>query len=390
VVKEKGEVVNGTHRVTRRYTRAGIGAVTLSLALAVGAAACSTGVSSTPPTGQVATSPVPIDKLVATSHQEHGLIIYGNAPAQYFQPVVKAFEQKYPWISVQDNDLSDFQVFSKYESEHAQGSTSADLLIASGIGPWLEAEKLGALQHVTPSGLSNFPAYTNQGNGLFVMSPEPVLSAYNEKLLTPSQVPRTYGGLAQATQQNPSAYKLATYTINNSLGYSAVYGLMHILGTSTFWREFTTLAANSKTFGDGLSGLTYMLQGGASVGYMTSGLSQGVLPHFQGLANYVFMKDATPLVPRGIALAQGARNPASAQLFLDFLFSDAGQQALCGAGFEASENGFTASNGCTANLTQLHQSVPEAQTYLVPYSNSVLTQQKSITDHWNRIFHTGA
>jgi iron(III) transport system substrate-binding protein len=326
---------------------------------------------------------------VVTSHLEHGLIIYGNAPAQYFQPVVKAFEQRYPWISVQDNDLSDFQVFSKYESEHAQGATSADLLIASGIGPWLEAEKLGDLQHVTPSGLSNFPAYTNQGNGLFVMSPEPVLSAYNEKLLSPSQVPRTYGGLAQATQQNPSTYKLATYTINNSLGYSAAYGLMHILGAPTFWREFTTLAANSKTFGDGLSGLTYMLQGGASIGYMTSGLSQGVLPHFQGLANYVFMKDATPLVPRGIALAQGARNPASAQLFLDFLFSNAGQQALCGAGFEASENGFTATNGCTASLAQLYQSVPEAQTYLVPYSNSVLIQQKSITDHWNQIFHTG-
>jgi iron(III) transport system substrate-binding protein len=361
----------------------------LSLALAVGATACSTGVSSTASTGQATTAPVAIDKLVATSHREHGLIIYGNAPAQYFQPVVKAFEQRYPWISVQDNDLSDFQVFSKYESEHAQGATSADLLIASGIGPWLEAEKLGDLQHVTPTGLSNFPAYTNQGNGLFVMSPEPVLSAYNEKLLSPSQVPRTYGGLAQATQQNPSTYKLATYTINNSLGYSAAYGLMHILGAPTFWREFTTLAANSKTFGDGLSGLTYMLQGGASIGYMTSGLSQGVLPHFQGLANYVFMKDATPLVPRGIALAQGARNPASAQLFLDFLFSNAGQQALCGAGFEASENGFTATNGCTASLAQLYQSVPEAQTYLVPYSNSVLIQQKSITDHWNQIFHTG-
>jgi ABC-type Fe3+ transport system substrate-binding protein len=101
------------------------------------------------------------------------------------------------------------------------------------------------------------------------------------------------------------------------------------------------------------------------------------------------MKDATPLVPRGIALAQGARNPASAQLFLDFLFSNAGQQALCGAGFEASENGFTATNGCTASLAQLYQSVPEAQTYLVPYSNSVLIQQKSITDHWNQIFHTG-
>jgi iron(III) transport system substrate-binding protein len=339
--------------------------------------------------GRAPTAPVAINKLIATSHREHGLIIYGNAPAPYFKPVITAFEQQYPWISVQDNDLSDFQVFSKYESEHAQGATSADLLIASGIGPWLEAEKLGALQNVTPTGLSNFPAFTNQGHGLYVMSPEPILSAYNEKLLPLSQVPLTYAGLAAATKQNPSKYKLATYTINNSLGYSAAYGLLHILGPTKFWHYFTALGANSKTFSDGLSGLTYMLQGGASIGFMTSGLSQGVLPHFKGLANYVFMKDATPLVPRGIALASGAHNPASAQLFMDFLFSNRGQQALCAAGFEASANGFTPTNGCTASLPQLYRTVPKASTYLVPYSRVVLSQQAAITTRWNRIFHTG-
>jgi iron(III) transport system substrate-binding protein len=374
----------------REHARLNFRPLVVMVALAVAGAACSSAADSTKAGMQSASSPAPIATLVSKSHHEHGLIIYGNAPAQYFQPVVQAFEKEYPWISVQDNDLSDAQVFSKYESEHAQGATSADILIASGIAPWLEAEKLGALQAVTPSGLSNFPAFTNQGKGLFVMSPEPVLSAYNEKLLTPAAVPRTYGALAQAVRQDPTKYKLETYTISNSLGYSAVYGLIHVLGPTRFWSEFTVLAGNSKTFGDALSGLSYMLQGGASVGYMTSGLSQGVLPHFQGLANYVFMRDATPLVPRGIALANGASNPASAQLFLDFLFSDPGQQALCGAGFEASENGFSPTNGCTASLPQLYRTVPKSETYLVPYSGDVLSQQASITARWDQIFHTGS
>jgi iron(III) transport system substrate-binding protein len=362
------------------------GLAVVVVALAVGATAFTTSAGAAT---QKAPAPVPLKKLVATSHREHGLIIYANAPAQYFQPVIKAFEQKYPWIAVQDSDLSDFQVFSKYESEHAQGATSADLLIASGVGPWLEAQKLGDLVNVTPQGLSNFPAFTSQGKGLFVMSPEPVLSAYNEKLLTAAQAPPTYAALATAVQKNPSKYKLATYSIGNSLGYTAVYGLIYLLGASTFWREFAVLGPNSKTFSDALSGLTYMLQGGASIGYMTSGLSQGVLPHFQGLANYEFMKDATPLVPRGIAVAKGTQNPASAQLFLDFLFSNPGQQALCAAGFEASLNGFVPTNGCTASLAQLYKTVPKSQTYLVPYNNNVLAPQASITAHWNRIFHTG-
>jgi iron(III) transport system substrate-binding protein len=376
----------GNTDLRRLLWRAG---AALGVALAAVTVASTSASGSEAATSRGAAAPASISTLIARSHHEQGLIIYGNAPAPYFKPVVAAFEQQYPWIAVQDNDLSDFQVFSKYESEHAQGSTSADILIASGIGPWLEAEKLGALQNVTPMGLSNFPTFTNQGHGLYVMSPEPVLSAYNEKLLLASQVPRTYAALAVAAKTSPRKYKLATYTINNSLGYSAVYGMLHILGPSTFWREFSALAPNSKTFSDGLSGLTYMLQGGASVGYLTSGLSQGVLPHFKGLANYVFMRDATPLVPRGIAVATGARNLASAQLFLDFLFSTAGQEALCSAGFEASENGFTPTNGCTASLPQLYQTVPKGSTYLVPYSNSVLEQQAAITARWNTLFHTG-
>jgi iron(III) transport system substrate-binding protein len=376
----------GSTDLRRRLWRAGLA---LGVALAAVTVAATSAGGSVAAASRGSGTPASIPTLVARSHHEQGLIIYGNAPAPYFKPVVAAFERQYPWIAVQDNDLSDFQVFSKYESEHAQGSTSADILIASGIGPWLEAEKLGALQNVTPMGLSNFPTFTNQGHGLYVMSPEPVLSAYNEKLLLASQVPRTYAALAAAAKTSPRRYKLATYTINNSLGYSAVYGMLHILGPSTFWREFSTLASNSKTFSDGLSGLTYMLQGGASVGYLTSGLSQGVLPHFKGLANYVFMKDATPLVPRGIAVASGARNLASAQLFLDFLFSTAGQEALCSAGFEASENGFTPTNGCTASLPQLYQTVPKGSTYLVPYSNNVLEQQAAITARWNTLFHTG-
>jgi hypothetical protein len=74
---------------------------------------------------------------------------------------------------------------------------------------------------------------------------------------------------------------------------------------------------------------------------------------------------------------------------LDFLFSTAGQEALCSAGFEASENGFTPTNGCTASLPQLYQTVPKGSTYLVPYSNNVLEQQAAITARWNTLFHTG-
>jgi iron(III) transport system substrate-binding protein len=130
-----------------------------------------------------------------------------------------------------------------------------------------------------------------------------------------------------------------------------------------------------------------VLQGGASVGYMSSGLAQGVIPHYKGLAGYAYMQDATPLIPRGITVTKNAASPASAQLFLDFLYTQAGQDALCAAGFEATMNNFHPTTGCTASLTALQSQVPANTTYLVPIDQAVLDQQSAITQRWNQAFH---
>src|SRR5689334_8857170 len=86
-------------------------------------AACGGGSGSGKPaaTGNAASAPnpVPLDQLVAQSHNENQLIVYGNAPGPYFKPVVDAFNKLYPWIKVQDTDMTDNEAFSRYQSEHA-------------------------------------------------------------------------------------------------------------------------------------------------------------------------------------------------------------------------------------------------------------------------------
>jgi iron(III) transport system substrate-binding protein len=330
--------------------------------------------------------PTPIKTLVQRAKSENGLVIYGNPPNAYFQPVIDAFKRKYPGIEVQDTDLSDNQAFSKYESEAAQGARTADLLIASAPASWIQAERNGVTANVTPVGLENFPSLTNQGHGVYVMSPEPILEVYNTRLLSASDVPSTYAQLAKAAKANPQKYALVSYSIDNALNYAAIYGLIKILGAPSTWRAYDALAPRTKTFPEGLLGLQEILQGGASIGYVSSGLGQGVLPKYNGLLAYKFMTDATPLVPQGIAVTAKASSPASAQLFLDFLFSKDGQDALCAAGFEASMNNYQPTNGCTASLTDLYQQVPKTSTYLVPVDHAVLDQQATITKRWNQAF----
>ena len=364
-----------------------ISGLAAAVALTAALTSCSTGGGSSTSSPTASSSPASASTLKQQAQHEHGLVIYANAPSQYFQPVIAAFTKQYPFIKVSVADLSDNVVFSKYEAEAAQGARTADLLIASAPASWVQAEQNGVSAGVTPAGLSAFPSWVNQGHGVFVMSAEPVLLAYNAKLLTPSQVPKTWAQLAADARANPGRYKLVSYPISNPLNYGGIYGLIHILGAAKVWSYYDAMAPVTKTFDDGLSSLTYMLQGGASVGYMSSGLAQGVLPHYKSLAGYTFMRDATPLIPRGITVTKNAASPASAQLFLDFLYTQAGQDALCAAGFEATMTNFHPANGCTASLTALQSQVPANTTYLVPINQGVLDQQSAIIQRWNQAFH---
>jgi iron(III) transport system substrate-binding protein len=363
-----------------------VGGIALSLCAALGA--CSTGTSpSTPASSATASGPASIATLANQAKSEKGLVIYANIPVQYFQPVITAFNKQYPGIKVQVTTLDDNVVFTKYEAEAAQGARTADLLVASAPASWVQAEQNGVAANVTPQGLSDFPSWTNQGHGVYVMSAEPTLVAWSTKLLKPSEVPTTWAKLAADAKSDPAKYKMVSYPISNPLDYAGVYGLIHLLGNDQTFADFNALGPVTTTYNEGLDQLTHVIQGGASIGYMVSGLAQGVLPHYKGLVAYGYMQDATPLIPRGIAVSAHASSPASAQLFLDFLYSQTGQEALCEGGFEATMNGFQSPSGCVASLATLATKVPPNTTYLVPISQQVLAQQSTITQHWNQAFH---
>ena len=176
-----------------------ISALAAAAALTVALASCSTGGVSPASSSSVSMSHKPLSALKQQARREHGLVIYGNVPPQYFQAVFAAFHKQYPFIKVSETALDDHAVFTKYEAEAAQGARTADLLIASAPAAWVQGDHYGVSAGVTPAGLSAFPPWVNQGHGVFIMSAEPILLVYSPKLLTPAQVPHTWARLAADT-----------------------------------------------------------------------------------------------------------------------------------------------------------------------------------------------
>ena len=101
-----------------------------------------------------------------------------------------------------------------------------------------------------------------------------------------------------------------------------------------------------------------------------------------------YTTDFTPLIPRGVAITAGAADPNSAKLYMDFVYSNAGQQALCDAGFEASSNTFAPTNGCPNTLKALYAAVGgEQNTFMTPFSKQVADDQKAFTARFRQAFH---
>jgi iron(III) transport system substrate-binding protein len=360
--------------------------VAIAASLIVTAAACSSSGAPGSSGSSSAASAAPLTQaqLIAGSKHEKGLIMYSNALPSQMAAVVKAFNVKYPWIHVTSTDYEDPVIFSKYAAEHATGARTADILVASAPGLWVHAVNAGFLQPFTPAGISNFPSSTSQGKGLYVMSPDPSITIYNKLTLKGQAPPSTIAQVAAGAVTGK--YKVATYTLTDNFAFSAYWGYVHKYG----WSNIDKLGKTTKTVGDGYVIGQDVGQGGFNVGVFESGLARGpisTVPADRKLLGWEYTKDFTPLVPRGIGITAGAASPDSAKLFLDFIFSNAGQQVMCDAGFEASSNAFTPSDGCPNTLKSLYAAVGGAQhTYMTPFSQQVANGQTAFTARLKQAF----
>jgi len=376
----------GEDMVRKRSTWGLHGVVSAGVMAAVLTAGNGFGSTSSPTMATAASSP-PVSQaaLVAGSKTEKGLIIYSNALQTQSEQVVKAFEKAYPWIHVTVTDDEDPVVFSKYVAEHATGARTADILIASAPNLWVGAVAHGYLQPFTPSGISNYPKFIAQGHGLYVFSADPAITIYNKLKLKGQAPPTTIARIAQDGING--TYKIATYAINNNFGYTAFWGFVHQKG----WAALNKLGQTAKTPGDGDVLGQDVAQGAFAVAVFESGLARGPIdsnPAMRKLLGWEYTTDFTPLIPRGVGITAGAASPNSAKLFLDFVYSNQGQQTLCDAGFEAASNTFTPKNGCPNTLKALYAAVGGARnTYLTPFSKEVAAQQASFTARFRQAFH---
>jgi len=349
-------------------------------AVALVAGALLAGTAGARPDGGVAT-PGPLAGLIKQSKKESGLVFYANAPAANLKVVTDRFQYYHPWIKTTAYDLDNNVIFSKYASEAAQGTRTADLLISSAPNLWVYATRQKFLVDYDPLQLSAFPKFAKQYKGVFIVSPDPAIIMYN-KLVLKDKVPQSLTQMAN----DPGTYgKLTGYTVDNLFGYTGIWGYVQKRG----WASFEKIGKSKFIAQTGVAGQRSLVSQGAAVAaYLTSPtvrLGIETDPALSKILGWTYNKDATPLIPRGMGITVKAASPASAKLFLNWLFTKAGQQAMCDAGFTAFRNNFTPKN-CTNTLADVYAKVGQKNTILVPFSQKFVNDYPKFKARWHEIF----
>jgi len=361
-----------------KSTTRGVGLVALALVTAV-VAAGSAGARGTERASVKA--PGPLAPLIKQSKTESGLVFYGNPPSANWKVVTDRFQYYYPWIKTTSYDLDNNVIFSKYASESAQGVRSADVLVSSAPNLWVYAVRQKYLTDYTPLDVGSYPSFVKQYKGVFVLSPDPAIIVYN-KLLLKDKVPSS---LTDIAADSGTYGKLTGYTVDNLFGYTGLWGYVQKKG----WGNLEKIGKDRLKSQTGVSGqLQLVSQGGAVAAYLTSPTARFTISQsssLQSILDWTYVKDATPLIPRGIGITAKAKSPASAKLFLNWVYSKAGQQAMCDAGFTAFRNGF-APKSCTNTLADVYKKVGQKNVIFVPYSQKFVNDYPKFKARWHQIF----
>jgi iron(III) transport system substrate-binding protein len=353
-----------------------VGVIVGLVAALAGCGSSSSSTSSGAATGNSA----PSGSTGATTSAGTGeLVVYGNPPAPQFKPVLDAFAKAYPSIKVNYSDQGDSVSFSKYRAEHAQGARTADMIIASSPVLWDNNRDIALCWK--PNDAAAYPSFRTQFPGVFILSPDPAVSLYSKAKLPANGVPATFAQLESDLKQHPDLFnkKIATYTVDNDFGYSAFWGMAQQRG----WSTLNSLGPASKPQADGTAIAQQIASGGSNYAFFESGLVRGALTGaVSQVVGWQYMRDFTPLVPRGVAVTKGAANPTAAKAFLNWAYSAPGQQVMCAAGFTAFRTGVSCSN----SLASVQQAVGAANVFLVPFHSTIAQDHAAFTSRWHQVF----
>src|SRR5207249_6694827 len=176
--------------------------------------------------------------LIAGAEREGKLTIHSTTDLSTALPLIEDFQALYPRIEVLYQDMNSTDLDTGYLSDLLTSPTTADILWSSAMDLQFRLVNAGhALAYDSPE-ISKLPQWAVWKNLAFGTTYEPVVIAYNKRLLAADEIPQTHADLTRLLTEKRERFagKIVTYDVQRS-------GLGFLLATQDerALKEFWTL-----------------------------------------------------------------------------------------------------------------------------------------------------
>ncbi len=271
----------------------------------------------------VATSWSQETALVETAKKEGKVVWYTSLALPSSTMIANLFMSKYKGIEVEVHRTGSQRVLQRVMQEVSAGIKNVDVVHTSDGGHFVLLKKKGLIMRYPSKGVENFPPGFKDKDGYYYgMRATLSVIAYNPKIVSERDAPRTWKGLLDA--------KWREKMVTAHPSYSGVIAT-HVLALVNFygWDYFKELAKNKLLLVQSANDPAEKVASGerpvavnGTEYFFYKTLKRG------NPLKIVYPKEGIPLVVSPVAIAKDAPHPNAARLFMDFIFTKESQQAM--------------------------------------------------------------
>ncbi len=359
-------------------------------AISVGALAGCSGGSEAAPENPIAEAEVPdyypadYQDIIDESKDEGGtLTIYSNTDQEAWDPIFRDFKKKYPWVTtINANNLDSDEVFQRQLAESASGSSTADLLVSNAAQAWAEfAEDPERLLEYQSPELDKLPEFAEVLPSVYAVATDPIGLAYNSQLVT--EAPTGVASLAELVEADPDKFadKITTRDVGGAFGFTVSHAFAE--ASDDAWTSLEAILPSARPESSSGSQAEKVLSGEYLAGFfISSSPGYNIEETSGGLFKFVLPDDGTVVLPRGAGIAADAPNPATAKLFIDFVLSEEGQNAVSEGGLTSYRDSVEPAEG-RHTYKEVEDAVGEDKVILVDFTLVPEAEVTEFVDRWN-------
>lgn len=328
--------------------------------------------------------------LLAKASEEGRVLIYSNMGDDNWTPVLDAFRAAHPEITVENLEMGPAEVFSRNRAEVGTGIASADILVAGSIIDWIHASDDSLLADYQSPEKANLPDWSYPLPGLYTFSADPMVTIYNSMLVPEDQRATAMKDYFANVSAYPQTFagKIGTYDGRYAFGASINYAFIRSHGDEA-WSWMESAGPSIKPGGGAGGMIEKSLTGELTSAYFVSGPS--LFPKLKdGVENIIawnFPSDGTPIFLRGMGISAKATHPAAAQVFLDFLLSEPGQQAIAEGGLTPYRPGVQVEGDLRFSLDEVYAAIGgEENSILIDYDRQMVADEAEFIARWGAAF----